>query len=197
MARPLRQLDDPLPAPETLMDVGLRLLALIDARRLHEWQCFHLSVTQLRYLQVLAEYEEAPRLSEVAQRTRVHPAHITSMTKRMQALGLIDLVVDPADRRARRVALTQLGRAAFYGQESMWRSYALALTAGLRSDQTRLLAENLKRLSSMLLGSHRPAKRQRPRRVAPGALSGMPLQPIRPLRTPPPGTRRSARSAVP
>ena len=97
MARPLRQLDDPLPAPETLMDVGLRLLALIDARRLHEWQCFHLSVTQLRYLQVLAEYEEAPRLSEVAQRTRVHPAHITSMTKRMQALGLIDLVVDPAD----------------------------------------------------------------------------------------------------
>jgi len=195
--RPLRQLDEPPPAPDSLMEVGLRLLALIDARRLHEWQIFHLSVTQLRYLQVLAEYSQAPRLSEVARRTHVHPAHITSMTKRMQALGLIDLVVDPADRRARRVALTQSGRAAFYGQESMWRSYALALTAGLRQDQTRLLAENLKRLSAMLLGSSPARKGSRTPALPPGAPTEMLPQPLRPLRTHLPGTPRNGRSALP
>lgn len=191
------QIDASPPQSDSLMDIGLRLLALIDARRLNEWKVFHLSVTQLRYLQVLAEYGQPPRLSEVAQRTQVHPAHITSITKRMQSLGLIDMVVDPADRRARRVALTPLGRAAFYGQESMWRSYALALTAGLRQDQTRLLAENLKRLGSMLQGSPRMRKLPRAAVPAPDAPPGTPPRPLPPLRTHPPGTRRNGRSAGP
>jgi DNA-binding MarR family transcriptional regulator len=142
----------PEPGPDrtTAMDAGLHLLAVLDAKRLQTWQALHLSVTHLRFLEVLAEREDAPRLSELAERTRIHPAQITAISQRLSTLGLIDVTVDRADRRARRVSLTQLGRLAFFGPETTWRTCAQALVAGLRADQTRLLLSNLKRFDALL-----------------------------------------------
>lgn len=177
-------------------EAALRLLALLDAPRLREWHELHLSVGHVRYLQVLAEHDESPTLSEISERIRVHPVQVTFITKRLNALGLISTTVDSRDRRARRVTLTEKGRAVFRGEEAIWRSCARALIAGLQPDQARLLARNLRHLSMSRPGvlTLGPPLRMTP---APPGDAPETQSPRRSrVRTTRHGTRRSDRSVV-
>lgn len=181
---------------ESASEAGLRVLALLDAPRLRAWHELHLSVGHVRYLQVLAEHKDSPTLSEISERIRVHPVQVTFITKRLSALGLISTAVDARDRRARRVTLTDEGRTVFRGQESLWRSCALALTADMEPDQARLLVRNLKRLTALPPSPETGGPVPLP--IGVRQVVGRETQSRRPPRgrTTGPGTRRNGRSAV-
>ena len=85
--------------------VGLttRALAQADAG-------FELTFPQWRALLVLGEGEDGARIGEVAARVGVTLPATSRLLRRLEQRGLTALAVDPTDRRATRVRLTDLGR---------------------------------------------------------------------------------------
>lgn len=61
-------------------------------------------------LRALAECETAPRLRELATLIGVEAPAVTRQVQRLERAGLVERVVDPVDRRARRIRLTPAGR---------------------------------------------------------------------------------------
>ncbi|MDX3758020.1 MULTISPECIES: MarR family winged helix-turn-helix transcriptional regulator [unclassified Streptomyces] len=108
--------DIPLPPPTgEASDARLLTEAVTRLRRAlrssirtdYPWET--LPMAQVELLQVLGEHSPA-RVSELATRQRLAPSTVSGLIGQMIAAGLVVRAVDPVDRRASVVTLTDAGR---------------------------------------------------------------------------------------
>jgi len=101
----------------TALSLCAGALAVIDSERLRTWDELGLTMSQVRFLQVLSQQHGRPlRASEIASALSVHPATITYMTDRLIGLGLVRRFVDRRDHRVKHVELTDKGRMVLRGE---------------------------------------------------------------------------------
>ena len=67
-----------------------------------------------RVMQELLKYEEGARQKELAEAMRINPSSMSELVDKLRADGYIERTIDPDDRRATRITLTELGRARAY-----------------------------------------------------------------------------------
>jgi DNA-binding MarR family transcriptional regulator len=98
-------------------DPSLSQLVMRTARALRrvnrdELEPFGLTPSQARALGVISRYGDSPpRLGDIAARLDIAPRSATEVVDDLQALGLVQRVPDPTDRRAVTISLTGEGRA--------------------------------------------------------------------------------------
>ena len=90
---------------------------------------------------VVAERPDHAPMRQLAARLRCDPSSVTFLADRLVERGLIEVGVDPADRRRKRVALTPRGR-------QVRRDLLAAMTA--RSPLARLSIDDQRRLLDLL-----------------------------------------------
>ncbi|MFI9722725.1 MarR family winged helix-turn-helix transcriptional regulator [Streptomyces sp. NPDC052396] len=122
-------------APQRSTDAHLLTAAVTRLRRAlrasirtdYPWE--QLPMAQVELLQVLAEHSPA-RVSELAAGQRLAPSTVSGLIGQMMNSGLVARTVDPADRRASVVTLTDTGR----GQLEAWtQAHERRLAAALAS----------------------------------------------------------------
>nr|WP_283949608.1 MarR family winged helix-turn-helix transcriptional regulator [Limobrevibacterium gyesilva] len=86
---------------------------------------------------------EPPRMGAVSALLAMDRTTLTANLKPLERRGLVEVTVDPADRRSRKLALTQLGRAALAAAMPAWH-------AAQEDTQRRLGQTELKRLCGEL-----------------------------------------------
>ncbi|MEU9247756.1 MarR family transcriptional regulator [Streptomyces sp. NPDC048385] len=112
--QPSSEVTPPRPAGEE-MDARLLTEAVTRLRRAlrssirtdYPWET--LPMAQVELLQVLGEHSPA-RVSDLAARRRLAPSTVSGLIGQMITAGLVARDVDPADRRASVVTLTNAGR---------------------------------------------------------------------------------------
>jgi DNA-binding MarR family transcriptional regulator len=92
------------------LDAFVRLLDSIEGMRLDAWESRGLTLQQYRVLHIIEHEMRAPMQVELARRLGVHSATVTLQLNRLVAMGLVERMRDPVDRRARHVVLTECGR---------------------------------------------------------------------------------------
>jgi DNA-binding MarR family transcriptional regulator len=96
-------------------------------------------------LEVLWE-QEGLMQSELAERTLVQPATITTSLQRMEAAGLVERRPDPRDQRVIRVYLTEDGRALAEPVRAAWRQLEQRTFAGFTPEEREELRWYLDRI---------------------------------------------------
>ncbi|WP_338675074.1 MarR family transcriptional regulator [Streptomyces sp. SCSIO 30461] len=132
----------PVPAPDADGLLAEQLLRL--TRRLHRIQKRHLepvgvTPAQSRLLRVLAHYDGAPRMADLADRLEVVPRAVTTLVDGLEANGRVRRVQDPANRRVVRVELTDLGLATLRELRGARRAAAEDILAPLNAEQREAL----------------------------------------------------------
>ena len=82
-------------------------------------------------LMAALEREGALTLGEVSQRMMVSNGNVTGLAARLEAEGLVERRVSPADRRVQRLRLTPRGRREFARQSAAHEGWIAELFAGL------------------------------------------------------------------
>ncbi|MFD5428862.1 MarR family winged helix-turn-helix transcriptional regulator [Streptomyces sp. NPDC127084] len=132
----------PVPAPDADGLLAEQLLRL--TRRLHRIQKRHLepvgiTPAQSRLLRVLAQYDGAPRMADLADRLEVVPRAVTTLVDGLESGGRVRRVQDPANRRVVRVELTDLGRGTLRELRGARRAAAEDILAPLSTEQREAL----------------------------------------------------------
>lgn len=89
---------------------------------------------------------QACRQMDLAQRMGVEPMTVCAFLDRLQTLGLIERQTDPADRRAKRVTLTDKSEPLIAALEGELNGLLAQATRGLTEAETSLLKKALKAL---------------------------------------------------
>jgi DNA-binding MarR family transcriptional regulator len=97
-----------LPDARRLTDAVTRLRRALRASIRTDYPWETLPMAQIELLQVLAEHSPA-RISDLAARQRLAASTVSGLIGQMIGAGLVARGVDPADRRASVVTLTNLG----------------------------------------------------------------------------------------
>jgi DNA-binding MarR family transcriptional regulator len=88
----------------------------------------------------------SPRLSELAEFLGMDAATMTAAVKPLERRGLLERLRDAADARARRVALTEAGRALVAQAVPLWREEHARLDEELEALDAGALARDLREL---------------------------------------------------
>ncbi len=84
---------------------------------------------------------EPPTIGPVAALLAMDRTTLTAALKPLERRGLVEIAVDPADRRSRRLSLTEAGRAALAAALPIWWREHAAVASRLAGDGDRLRAE--------------------------------------------------------
>jgi DNA-binding MarR family transcriptional regulator len=107
-----------------------------------------LTPAQERALRVIARGEEPPRMTEIADRLGIVPRSLTTVVDALEEAGLVRREVDPRNRRAILLHLTDRGVAVRDDlREARWRATE-ELFAPLSADQRKNLIDLLTLLDS-------------------------------------------------
>jgi DNA-binding MarR family transcriptional regulator len=98
-----------------------------------------LTFAQSRVLRILAREDEPLRMGDLAARFEVAPRSATSMVDSLEALGLVERVACPTDRRSVLVGLTADGLALMDRVSELRRASAQALFGRLTPEQQEQL----------------------------------------------------------
>ncbi|CCV05927.1 conserved hypothetical protein [Mesorhizobium metallidurans STM 2683] len=98
-----------------------------------------------------------PAASGIAAELRLDPAYVTRILRKFAAAGLIEMRVDPNDRRRRVLALSTRGNAALAGLQAAADRDLGRLTAGLAGDEAAELSEALRKVMRLLGGESLPS----------------------------------------
>ena len=132
------------PSAAQLMNSLLEAAGALRERLEAALQTVGLSIAKYDLLLQLSECDELLPLSELAAGQRCAASNITQLVDRLEADGLVRRVDDPADRRCKRAALTELGeerQAAGARQvERVHAEFATALAGADRAALARTLA---------------------------------------------------------
>lgn len=90
---------------------------------------------------------EPPRLTDLAPFLAMDRTTLTAALKVLEREGLVTLTADPADRRNRRLRLTDQGRARLARALPLWTAAHDALEAALPPDATASLGRGLAKLA--------------------------------------------------
>jgi DNA-binding MarR family transcriptional regulator len=102
-----------------------------------------LTPAQERALRVIARSEEPPRMTEVADHLGIVPRSVTTVIDALEEAGLVRREVDPQNRRAIRLHLTDRGVAVRDDMREARRRAAEDLFAPLSVDDRKALGELL------------------------------------------------------
>ncbi len=97
------------PAARALTDAVTRLRRALRASIRSDYPWEQLPMAQVELLQVLGEHSPA-RIGDLAARQRLAASTVSGLIGQMITSGLVAREVDPADRRASVVTLTEAGR---------------------------------------------------------------------------------------
>ena len=67
-----------------------------------------------KVMQTLLEFENGARQKELAEKLRINPSSMSELIEKLQSDGYIERTIDPEDRRATRITLSELGKARAY-----------------------------------------------------------------------------------
>ena len=118
------------------------------ARRLRKSQAAQLAPLGLtpgqeRALRIIARGEEPPRMTELADSLGIVPRSVTTVVDALEEAGLVRREIDPGNRRAIRLHLTERGEAYRDGMREARRRAAEELFAPLGPDERARLGELL------------------------------------------------------
>jgi DNA-binding MarR family transcriptional regulator len=118
------------------------------ARRLRKGQAAQLSPLGLtpgqeRALRVIMRSDESPRMTELADKLGIVPRSVTTVVDALEEAGLVRREIDPGNRRAIRLHLTERGEAYRDGMREARRRAAEDLFAPLGPDERGALGELL------------------------------------------------------
>ena len=136
--------EDPVQLADLLHGLTRRL------RRAQAEQLTPLGLTpaQERALRTIARADEPLRMTELADRLGIVPRSLTTVIDALEEAGLVRREVDPSNRRAILLHLTDRGAAVRDDLRQARRSAAEALFAPLSEDERETLAELLLALDS-------------------------------------------------
>lgn len=99
-----------------------------------------------RILTLLSEQEEGMRQKEIGERMRMNPSSISEFINRLESDGYVSRQVDPQDRRATVITLTDLGRARAWEVQDMQEERLNRVFGNLTDDEKRQLIALLDKL---------------------------------------------------
>ena len=105
-----------------------------------------LTPAQERALRMITRSEEPPRMTELADRLGIVPRSLTTVIDALERAGLVRREIDPRNRRAILLHLTDRGTAVRDDMREARRRAAEDLFAPLPADDRKALAELLSRL---------------------------------------------------
>ena len=105
-----------------------------------------LTPAQERALRMITRSEEPPRMTELADRLGIVPRSLTTVIDALERAGLVRREIDPRNRRAMLLHLTDRGTAVRDDMREARRRAAEDLFAPLPADDRKALAELLSRL---------------------------------------------------
>ena len=105
-----------------------------------------LTPAQERALRMITRSEDPLRMTELADRLGIVPRSVTTVVDALERAGLVRREIDPRNRRAIRLHLTDSGRAVRDDLREARRSAAEELFAPLSDDGRRALGELLSQL---------------------------------------------------
>src|SRR3546814_18013131 len=86
---------------------------------------------------------EPPTMGSVATLLAMDRTTLTAILKPLQRRGLVETTVDKADRRGRRLRLTQAGQDVLQAAVPIWRRTHAEVDRGLRSEERRVGKEGV------------------------------------------------------
>ena len=103
---------------------------------------------QERVMEELLKYEEGARQKELAEAMRINPSSMSELIEKLRADGYVERTVDPEDRRATRITLTELGRARAYETSDERAEKIRPVFAGLTEEEKQELLRLLRKLTA-------------------------------------------------
>ena len=126
-----------------LADLLQRLTKRLRRAQLARLAPLGLTPAQERALRVITRSEEPLRMTELAERLGVVPRSVTTVVDALEQAGLVHRAVDPENRRAIHLHLTDAGLAVREGMREALRQASEDLFAPLSGDERRRLIELL------------------------------------------------------
>lgn len=134
-----------------LADLFQRLTKRLRRAQLARLAPLGLTPAQERALRMITRSDEPLRMTELADRLGVVPRSVTTVIDSLERAGLVRRAVDPANRRAIRLHLTDAGLAVREEMRQARRQASEDLFAPLSADQRRALIGLLAVLDDALL----------------------------------------------
>ncbi len=107
-----------------------------------------LTPAQERALRLISRSDEPPRMTEVADRLGIVPRSLTTVVDALEQAGLVQREIDPRNRRAILLRLTDRGAAVRDEMREARRRAAESLFASLPAEDRELLGGLLARLNA-------------------------------------------------
>lgn len=100
---------------------------------------FDTTLPRFDVLAQLARFPDGLLMSELSQRLMVSNGNITGITDNLERDGLVERLLLPADRRARKVRLTDKGRAAFEQMATTHETWITTWLSSLTNEEQQML----------------------------------------------------------
>ena len=150
--------------PVQLADLMHRLTKRLRRSQAERLAPLGLTPAQERAMRLIARSDEPPRMTELAERLGIVPRSLTTVIDALEEAGLVSREIDPRNRRAILLHLTERGTAVRDELREARRRAAEDLFAPLPATDRETLAGLLTRLDVLADPSRRP--------VQPGDVSG-------------------------
>ena len=134
--------------PVQLADLLHRLTKRLRRAQAERLSPLGLTPAQERALRLIARDDEAPRMTELADRLGIVPRSLTTVIDALEEAGLVRREIDPRNRRAILLHLTDRGTAVRDDLREARRRAAEDLSASLSETDRETLAGLLARLDS-------------------------------------------------
>jgi DNA-binding MarR family transcriptional regulator len=129
--------------PVQLADLLQRLTKRLRRTQAQRLAPLGLTPAQERALRMITRSEEPPRMTELADHLGIVPRSVTTVIDALEQAGLVRREIDPQNRRAIRLHLTDRGMAVRDDMREARRRAAEDLFAPLPADDRKALAELL------------------------------------------------------
>jgi len=134
--------------PVQLADQVFRLTRRLRHAQAEQLAPLGLTPAQERALRMITRSEEPPRMAEIADRLGIVPRSLTTVIDSLEAVGLVRREIDPRNRRAILLHLTERGAAVRDDLREARRRAAEELFAPLSAGDRKALGELLAALDS-------------------------------------------------
>jgi len=112
---------------------------------------FGITLPRFDLMSQLERHAEGLKMNELSRRMMVTGGNVTGIVDQLVKEGLVERVVEPADRRAFRVRLTRAGDKAFAGMARAHEEWVVELLARLGRRDSDALMQLLARLKQVTL----------------------------------------------
>jgi len=129
--------------PVQLADLLHRLTRRLRRAQAEQLAPLGLTPAQERALRIIIRSEEPPRMTELAGQLGIVPRSVTTVIDALEEAGLVHREIDPRNRRAIRLHLTERGRSYRDGMREARRRAAEDLFAPMTAEDRKALAQLL------------------------------------------------------